>query len=42
MEGELLNLITRKNLCKETKDALVWHGDRNGVFFCEICLSEYV
>jgi len=32
MEGELLNLITGKNLSKGTKDALVWNGDRNGVY----------
>ncbi|XP_068486796.1 uncharacterized protein [Phaseolus vulgaris] len=32
MEGELLNLITGKNLSKGTKDALVWNGDHNGVY----------
>jgi len=32
MEGELLNLITGKNLSKETEDAIVWSGDHNGVF----------
>ncbi|XP_068479070.1 uncharacterized protein [Phaseolus vulgaris] len=32
MEADLMNLITRKRLTKETEHVMVWNGDPNGVF----------
>ena len=32
MEAELINLITRKILSKETEDTIVWSANPNGVF----------
>jgi len=32
MEEDLINLLTGKSLCKESKDTLIWNGEHDGVF----------